>query len=76
MSDWTSGYMAALCDLERLVESRFAATFPARFSKSVAALIADLRHDSQIIAHEHLNREQRAELAAIQRPEPKQGALL
>jgi hypothetical protein len=77
MSEWTAGYHAALGDLRRLAESRFAATFPTRFSEAVARLIADLRHDASIIDHEHLNRDQRAALDAERRAiVPRQGALL
>lgn len=77
MSEWTGGYSAALTDLERLIESRFSAAFPTRFRKAIAELLTDLRGDAAIIDHEHLNRQQRADLAAeAAERRPRQEALL
>jgi len=68
-ADWTSGYQAAIDDIERLSYSRGLATPP------LAALLADLKQDAHVIEHETGARLQRRRLAAAREAKP-QGSLL
>ena len=59
MSDWASGYRAALADVNRLLTSRRLMT------KEVAALLTDMDGDAFVIEHEQTNEMQRARLRAV-----------
>lgn len=58
MSDWCSGYRAALCDFGRLIEDRDLMTEP------IAQLLRDLDGDAFVIEHELDNKLARKRLRA------------
>jgi len=64
MSDWVSGYRAALADVERLMPGR-AARWPHGLTMDVVVrLLADLDQDALVIEREQDNRIRRRRLAA------------
>lgn len=64
MSDWASGYRAALADVNRLLTSRRLMT------KEVAALLTDMDGDAFVIEHEQDSRTQRKRLRAAREAVP------